>query len=122
MCASYAGTKRAMLALSYGMCPEARQHNVSITVAFPGFITSRIFDSGHYHGLTPETWRKGVDSLRIPFLTPEKAARVIVRAARRGKARIVFPFYAKLLAFLSWLSERGTKSKTASDQCHLAPG
>ena len=102
ICASYAGTKRAMLALSYGMVPEARPHGVNFTVVFPGFITSRIFDSGRYHELAPEKWRQGVASLRIPFLSADKAARTIVRGARRGKARIVFPFYAKMLAFLSF--------------------
>jgi short-subunit dehydrogenase len=102
MCASYAGTKRALLALSHGMCPEARSHNVNLTVVFPGFIESRIFDAGRYHELSPAKWKAGVDSLRIPFLSAEKAARAIVRGARRGKARLVFPFYARLLAFLSF--------------------
>ena len=102
MCASYAGTKRAMLALAHGMAPEARNHNVRFTVCFPGFIKSRIFDAGRYHELSPERWEAGVRSLRIPFLSAEKAARVIVRGARRGKARVIFPFYAKLLAFLSF--------------------
>jgi short-subunit dehydrogenase len=72
-----------------------------VSAVCPAYIETRIFENGAYAG----TSQKGIRSL-IPFkfLDVDVAVRKILRGVERNRPMIVFPFYAKLLWWLTRLN------------------
>ncbi len=94
----YSMTKHAVVGLSRSMRSEAAWYGVKLSVACPGFIATKLFDSGIGLGNVPfrETTATGV-RLAIP---PERAARLMLRGVRKNRAVIVFPFHGRMIALL----------------------
>jgi short-subunit dehydrogenase len=107
--ASYSASKAAISAYLEGLRPALKRRGVTITTVCPGFVRT---------ALTVDTpFRKP-----IRMLTPEQAARYIVRAIERRPRDYVFPFSTRLgMGFLrglpnwafDWMMDRaGPKALT----------
>jgi NAD(P)-dependent dehydrogenase (short-subunit alcohol dehydrogenase family) len=98
--APYAASKFGVVGLSLSLRAEGADLGIKVSVVCPAYIQTGIFDHGTYVG----TSQKGIQSL-IPFkfVDVDVAARTILRGVERNRAFIVFPFYAKLLWWLSRL-------------------
>jgi NAD(P)-dependent dehydrogenase (short-subunit alcohol dehydrogenase family) len=111
----YATSKSGVVGFSLTLRAEGRDLGVQVTAVCPAFIHTRIFDNGTYVGTTKE----GLLSL-IPFkfVDVDVAARKVLRGVERNKALIVFPFYARVLAWLARLNPGiavAVNRKTAQD-------
>lgn len=94
----YAMTKFAVVGLTRSMRYEAAHYGVKMSVACPGFIATKLFDSGVGLGNVPfrETTAMGV-RLAIP---PERAAKLMLRGVRKNQDVIVFPFHGRMIAMM----------------------
>lgn len=94
MCAAYAASKHAVVGLSASLRDEARWHGVKVSVACPVFVATPLFEHAVGIGVS-------LGEMTAPFLkyalSPERAARAILRGVRRNRAVILFPFYARVL-------------------------
>lgn len=99
----YAMTKAAVIALSTGLRDEAAPHGVKVSVLCPGFIATNIYDAA----VVARVSNRALFAL-IPFklLPVDRAAELALRGVADNRARIVFPFYARLLWTLFRLSPR----------------
>lgn len=97
----YATSKFGVVGLSLTLRAEGKDLGVRVSAVCPAYIKTGIFDHGAYVG----TSQKGIESL-IPFkyVDVDVAARKVLRGVERNKAMIVFPFYAKLLWWLTRLN------------------
>lgn len=84
---SYCATKYAVRGLSESLWEELRGSSVGLTVVHPGGVATNIVRSG--------TFYDGVDKARIVrmfdrmAMTPDRAARLIVRAVQRDQRRLI---------------------------------
>ncbi|MBC8114019.1 MAG: SDR family oxidoreductase, partial [Candidatus Saccharimonas sp.] len=94
----YSMTKFAVVGLTRSMRYEAAWYGVKMSVACPGFIATKLFDSGVGLGNVPfrETTAMGV-RLAIP---PERAAKLMLRGVRKNLDIIVFPFHGQMIALM----------------------
>lgn len=94
MCAAYAASKHAVVGFSASLRDEARWHGVKVSVACPVFVATPLFE--HAVGLGVS-----LGEMTAPFmkyaLSPERAARAILRGVRRNRGVILFPFSSRLL-------------------------
>lgn len=99
----YATTKAGVIALSTNLRDEAAPHGVKVSVLCPGFIATGIYDAA----VVARVPNRALFSL-IPFkLVPaERAAALALHGVAKNRARIVFPFYARLLWALHRVSPR----------------
>jgi NAD(P)-dependent dehydrogenase (short-subunit alcohol dehydrogenase family) len=109
----YATSKFGVVGLSLTLRAEGADLGVRVTAVCPAYIQTGIFDNGTYVG----TNQKGIESL-IPFkyVDVNVAARKVLQGVERNKPMIVFPFYAKLLWWLTRLNPEipvGVNRKTA---------
>lgn len=97
----YATSKFGVVGLSLTLRAEGADLGVKVTAVCPAYIQTGIFDHGTYVG----TSQKRVESL-IPFKYVDVgvAARKVLRGVERNKPMIVFPFYARLLWWLTRLN------------------
>ena len=97
----YATSKFGVVGLSLTLRAEGKDLGVKVTAVCPAYIQTGIFNHGTYVG----TSQKGVESL-IPFKYVDVgvAARKVLRGVEKNKAMIVFPFYARLLWWLTRLN------------------
>ena len=102
MATPYAATKRAMLALARSVWPEADEAGVHLHVAFPGFVQTRLFEASRYRHCSLEGVTTCIRELGFPMISAPKAARSLIRGVDRGKRVILFPFYARIMAFLGF--------------------
>lgn len=98
--APYATSKFGAVGLSLTLRAEGADLGVKVSAVCPAYIRTGIFDHGTYVGTTKER----ILSV-IPFKFVEvAAARAVLRGVERNRAVIVFPFYARLLWWLTRLS------------------
>ncbi|HEY2289426.1 MAG TPA: SDR family oxidoreductase [Thermoanaerobaculia bacterium] len=97
----YATSKFGVVGLSLTLRAEGKDLGVKVSAVCPAYIQTGIFDHGTYVG----TSQKGIESL-IPFkyVDVDVAARKVLRGVERNKPMIVFPFYARLLWWLTRLN------------------
>lgn len=97
----YATSKFGVVGLSLTLRAEGADLGVKVSAVCPAYIQTGIFDHGTYVG----TSQKGIESL-IPFKYVDVglAARKVLRGVERNKPMIVFPFYARLLWWLTRLN------------------
>lgn len=103
---AYAASKHALHGFFDSLRAEVHEHNIKVTLICPGYIRTNIsvnalVGEGQKHGVMDENQNKG--------LTPEAAAKKILRATEKGKHEIAFGgkeviavylkrFFPKLLA------------------------
>jgi NAD(P)-dependent dehydrogenase (short-subunit alcohol dehydrogenase family) len=97
----YATSKFGVVGLSLTLRAEGADLGVKVSAVCPAYIQTGIFDHGTYVG----TSQKGIESL-IPFKYVDVgvAARKVLRGVERNRPMIVFPFYARLLWWLTRLN------------------
>lgn len=97
----YATSKFGVVGLSLTLRSEGADLGVKVSAVCPAYIQTRIFENGTYVG----TSQKGIESL-IPFkyVDVDVAARKVLRGVEKNKPMIVFPFYARLLWWLTRLN------------------
>jgi short-subunit dehydrogenase len=100
MATPYAASKQAMLALGYSIWPEAAEVGVNFHIACPGFVQTRIFEASRFRDCDLAGVMQCIRKLGFPIMSADKAARRLLKDVRRGKRLIIFPLYAKLMAFL----------------------
>jgi NAD(P)-dependent dehydrogenase (short-subunit alcohol dehydrogenase family) len=111
--APYATSKFGVVGLSLTLRAEGADLGVRVSAVCPAYIQTGIFDHGTYVG----TNQRGIESL-IPFKYVDVgvAARKVLRGVEKNRPMIVFPFYARLLWWLTRLNPEipvGVNRKTA---------
>ncbi len=96
----YAASKFGVVGLSLTLRAEGADLGVKVSAVCPAYIKTAIFDNSTYVDATQE----GMLAL-IPFKLVEVdvAVRKILRGVERNQPMIVFPFYARLLWWLTRL-------------------
>jgi NAD(P)-dependent dehydrogenase (short-subunit alcohol dehydrogenase family) len=96
----YSTSKFGVVGLSLTLRAEGADLGIKVSAVCPAYIKSAIFDNSTYVNAT----REGMLAL-IPFkfLDVDVAVRKILRGVERNQPIIVFPFYARLLWWLSRL-------------------
>jgi len=92
---AYAATKHAVVGLSTSLREEGRAHGVKVSVAIPGLVDTNIFGSAT--NLKGHDYQAAVDKVPIGKISPEQAARAMLRGVRKNKPYIVFPGYNRFL-------------------------
>jgi NAD(P)-dependent dehydrogenase (short-subunit alcohol dehydrogenase family) len=109
---AYSVTKSAVVALSTAMRAEAEGLGVRVSVVCPGFIDTAIYENSIGMKVDREEF---LAKLPVRLVTAPDAARAILRGVERNRAIIVFPFYARLLWWLTRIypgSLRGLHRRT----------
>ncbi|HSG38226.1 MAG TPA: SDR family NAD(P)-dependent oxidoreductase [Thermoanaerobaculia bacterium] len=99
--APYTASKFGVVGLSLTMRAEGADLGIKVSAVCPAYIRTGIFDNGTY----VEADKQGILAV-IPFkfLEVDAAARTILQGVERNKAVLVFPFYARMLWWLTRLS------------------
>jgi len=87
---AYAASKFALVGLSEVLRTELERFGIGVTAVCPGLVRTPILESIRLRGFS-------ADANKFPALisvSPERAAKKIVRAVRRNRALLVFTFYA----------------------------
>ncbi len=103
MAGAYCASKFAVRGYTEALRTELRDRGVHVTCVHPGVIATNIAVAA---GLDEET----VNAFSTKGLTPEKAARVILKGVQKGKARVLVTGGAYLLDFLQRLMPGGYRS------------
>jgi short-subunit dehydrogenase len=106
--AAYSGSKAALLAYGLAMRERLRDEGVKVNVVCPGFVTTPMAE--HYLG-----WK--------PFeISPEDAARRIIRGLQRDRAVIAFPWPLVIAArFQQMLPESLRRLGASAFRFRIAP-
>ena len=95
MVTAYGVTKHGVVGLSNSLRAEGRVFGVKVGVICPGNVRTEIHDAAILLNLDRERLIKRIDLI----ISPEVAARKIIRGVRRNRAIITFPLHA----FIPWL-------------------
>jgi len=90
---AYSMTKFAVVGLSQSLRSEGYGYGVKVSVICPGIVDTPLFQTGTMVGLTNEEM---LATVPLKFISPERAAEIIVKGVQRNKSFVVFPFYARL--------------------------
>ena len=96
---AYSTTKFALVGLSGALRAELAHHNIGVSVVCPGVIRTPIFQTGKVKGLSLEV-------KEVPGwigITPEKAAKAIIKGVKRNQARIIITPLMKIMAIVNSL-------------------
>jgi short-subunit dehydrogenase len=94
----YCASKFALVGLSAGLRAELARDRVAVTTVCPGLMRTGSPRNATFKGRHQEeyAWFSIIDSLPLISTSAERAARAIVRAARRGDAELVIPLAARV--------------------------
>ena len=99
----YSASKFALAGLSEGLRAELARHNIVVTRVYPGLMRTgepvRIRPgNAMFKGQRPQeyAWFAISDSLPLASISPERAARQIIRACRYGDAEVTITLQAKM--------------------------
>jgi len=84
--------------LSLTLRAEGADLGVKVSAVCPAYIQTNIFDAGLYAGTDAQTVRSNIP---FKFVAVDDAARAVLRGVERNRAVIVFPFYARVLWWLT---------------------
>jgi NAD(P)-dependent dehydrogenase (short-subunit alcohol dehydrogenase family) len=94
----YSASKFALAGLSEGLRVELARHNIVVTTVFPGLMRTGSPINAMFKGQRPQeyAWFAISDSLPLASISPERAARQIIRACRYGDAESIVTVQAKM--------------------------
>jgi len=94
----YSASKFALAGLSEGLRAELARHNIVVTSVYPGLMRTGSPVNAMFKGQRPQeyAWFAISDSLPLASISPERAARQIIRACRYGDAELVITLQAKM--------------------------
>lgn len=108
--AAYTCTKHGVVGLSLALAPEAKAHNISVSVVIPGVIKTSIFNTAV--NLNNYDYAKRMSLRFISQMNPDMAAKHILRMVMRKKRQIVLPRSLWLLIIFYRLFPRLTMRLT----------
>jgi short-subunit dehydrogenase len=93
----YSASKFALAGLSEGLHAELAKYNIVVTTVFPGLMRTGSPVNALFKGRRPQeyAWFAISDSLPLASISPERAARQIIRACRYGEAELIITVQAK---------------------------
>ena len=97
----YATMKAGLLGLFRTLRYEAPGHGVSVHLASPGYVRTGIYRSAIYRRSNFDSTLQQIDEMGFKMIEPAEAAELMLKGIARGKAEIVFPGYARLLAWVA---------------------
>lgn len=103
---AYCSTKHALNSLSDALRAELRPHGIAVTTVMPGRIRTRFSENAVRHGYRSPGRHEGIPA--------ERVARAIVAAVRRGRSRIVVPWWNRALFPLHDLAPDFVDNRIAS--------
>lgn len=94
----YSAGKFALAGLSEGLRAELARHNIVVTTVFPGLMRTGSPVNAMFKGQRPQeyAWFAISDSLPLASISPERAAKQIIRACRQGDAELIITVQAKM--------------------------
>src|SRR6266550_10278 len=94
----YSASKFALAGLSEGLRAELARHNIVVTSVYPGLMRTGSPVNAMFKGQRPQeyAWFAISDSLPLASISPERAARQIIRACRYGDAELIITAQAKM--------------------------
>jgi NAD(P)-dependent dehydrogenase (short-subunit alcohol dehydrogenase family) len=94
----YSASKFALAGLSEGMRAELARHDIVVTSVYPGLMRTGSPVNAMFKGQRPQeyAWFAISDSLPLASISPERAARQIIRACRHGDAELIITIQAKM--------------------------
>ena len=94
----YSASKFALAGLSEGLRAELARHNIIVTSVYPGLMRTGSPVNAMFKGQRPQeyAWFAISDSLPLASISPERAARQIIRACRYGDAELIITVQAKM--------------------------
>jgi NAD(P)-dependent dehydrogenase (short-subunit alcohol dehydrogenase family) len=95
----YCSAKFAAVGFSEGLFAELAQHGIKVTTVAPGLMRTGSFLNAYFKGDKSKefTWFSVGDNLPVLSIDADQAARLIVQAAKRGKAERTLTTAAMLL-------------------------
>ncbi len=105
---AYTGSRWALRGLHEALCQDLRGTGVESSLVYLGEVTSEYFEvnkRSHEHIPT----LAGL----IPVSTPEQAAEVLLKVARRPKRVVYYPFVLRLMAWVAAIAPGPTRWLTA---------
>jgi len=102
MLSAYSTSKHAIVGLSTALRIEAKWLGVNVSVACPGLVDTSIHERTEYLSARKEDFLAQLP--RKLMVTPDEAARAILRGVARNEAIIVDPWYVKIGWWLHRLS------------------
>lgn len=102
MLSAYSTSKHAIVGLSTALRIEAKWLGVNVSVACPGLVDTSIHERTEYLSALKEDFLAQLP--RKLMVTPDAAARAILRGVARNEAIIVHPWYVKIGWWLHRLS------------------
>lgn len=98
----YSTTKFAMVGFSEALTAELAGYNIRVTAVCPGVISTPIIRKSEIRGFNNVQQRR--NTVHAIGMSPEKAARIIVRAVMKDKPLLVLTAPMKILWFMKRLS------------------
>ncbi len=94
----YSASKFALAGLSEGLHAELAKYNIAVTTVYPGLMRTGSPVNAMFKGQRPQeyAWFAISDSLPLASVSPERAARQIIRACRYGDAELIITVQAKM--------------------------
>ena len=94
----YSASKFALAGLSEGLHAELARYNIGVTTVYPGLMRTGSPVNAMFKGQRPQeyAWFAISDSLPLASISPERAARQIIRACRYGEAELIITVQAKM--------------------------
>jgi NAD(P)-dependent dehydrogenase (short-subunit alcohol dehydrogenase family) len=102
---AYCSSKHAMVGYTTALARELEPHGIKVTLVCPGITRTPFLDGTDMRGYDGEMRSRGLRRL-LPLVSadPQRLARYIVDATRRGRRMVVHTWVAKLVYFASRLS------------------
>ncbi len=95
----YSSAKFAAVGLSEGLSAELKAEGITVTTIVPGLLRTGSYLHAEFKGLQEReaTWFTLSDNIPGLAMSPETAAKQVVRAIKRGEAEVVLSLPAKVL-------------------------
>lgn len=97
----YAAMKAGLVGLCRSLCSEARRYGVRFHLANPGFVDTEIYRRAIFRNTNYEETMASIRSTGFRIITPEEAARKILKAVGKNRRSSTFPFYAVCLKWFA---------------------
>jgi len=94
----YSVTKSAVVALSTALRAEGEAFGVRVTVICPGFVDTAIYENAIGVKIDKD---KFLANLPVKLVSAEYTARKILRGVERNQSIVAFPFYIRLLWWMT---------------------
>ncbi|MFL6196535.1 MAG: SDR family NAD(P)-dependent oxidoreductase [Thermoanaerobaculia bacterium] len=96
--APYATSKFGVVGLSLTLRAEGKDLGVKVSAVCPAYIKTQIFDASEYVDTTKE---RMLSLIPFKLVEVDDAAKAVLRGVEKNQAVIVFPFYARVLWWLT---------------------